>query len=477
MKGMNEMKEMKGMFRRKVGTVLFLLFISFISFISYIYFFKPQPTGIPDKVLIRTTILPTIDSISVKAQLNELDYYLRSHRVTDEGYNQVAHYNTQLQAMRRLARLKRRPVSTVRHIKANERLLPVVKTAGGYWKAGRFHLSNAHFQVLKASGPGLMRDALGRLLVAEFLADTIVKATRTDTAGIYHGQTDRYGLPCGQGTYDATDGTHYEGLWQNDQRHGFGFESSANHPVRIGEWKNDRFLGEKLKYTSDRIYGIDISRHQHEKGRRRYAINWRQVRITSLGHRHPAGGQTFPISFAYIKSTESTSIRNRYFLQDYRQAKRQGIHVGAYHFFSLKTTALAQATYFVNHTLIHADDLPPVLDVEPTDAQINAIGGDDELMRRIRIFMDYVERRTHKRPILYVNQMFINKHMSHADDIKQRHNVWIARYSQYKPDVRLAFWQLSADGRVSGITGDVDINVFNGYQGQYQDFLRTGFHQ
>jgi lysozyme len=38
--------------------------------------------------------------------------------------------------------------------------------------------------------------------------------------------------------------------------------------------------------------------------------------------------------------------------------------------------------------------------------------------------------------------------------------------------VKLAVWQLSPDGRVKGITGEVDINVFNGYQHQFDEFLQ-----
>lgn len=103
--------------------------------------------------------------------------------------------------------------------------------------------------------------------------------------------------------------------------------------------------------------------------------------------------------------------------------------------------------------------------------------GEKELMRRIKVWMEIVERRTGKLPILYVNQMFILNHMRYADDIKRKYNVWIARYGAYKPDVKLAYWQLSATGRVNGITGDVDINVFNGYQGQFSEFVRTGYHK
>jgi lysozyme len=67
--------------------------------------------------------------------------------------------------------------------------------------------------------------------------------------------------------------------------------------------------------------------------------------------------------------------------------------------------------------------------------------------------------------------------MSKATDIKKKYNVWIARYGEYKPDVKLVYWQLSSTGKVQGITGDVDINVFNGYQGQFAEFVRTGYHR
>ena len=464
------------MVRRKRNTLI-LLTATVLVALGLFYACNTQPPRIPDKVEVRIYQRPQKDSQQVAAQLHEMDYYMRTHDVTDEGYNLIASYHTLLTRIAATAGQSgisgesgQITKTVVVRIAAKDRLLPAVRIAGGYWKAG-------HFRMGRVNGPVIQRDSLGRIVCAEYDADTIVKAKRTDSLGTYRGQMDRHLQAWGQGTYDAIDGSHYEGFWEDDHRDGFGFESSPHHHVRVGTWKKGRFLGEKLRYTAERIYGIDISRHQHEKGRKRFGINWKQLRITSLGQRHPTDGQTFPVSFVYIKSTEGTTIRNRYFMSDYAKAKQQGLHVGAYHFFSLKTPALAQATYFVNSTLFRKGDFPPVLDVEPTDAQIEAIGGDEVLMQRIRTFMDYVELRTHMRPILYVNQMFINKHMQNAADIKQNYNVWIARYGEYKPDVKLVYWQLSPDGRVSGITGPVDINVFNGYQGQWDEFLRTGFHQ
>ena len=179
----------------------------------------------------------------------------------------------------------------------------------------------------------------------------------------------------------------------------------------------------------------------------------------------------YPVSFVYIKSTEGVTVRNRYYRADYLQARRRGIPVGAYHFFSLRSDASAQARHFVRHSLFRSGDLPPVLDVEPTDSQIRAIGGPEELFRRVRQWMSIVRSRTGVKPVLYVSQEFVRKYLDMAPDLKRDYNVWIARYGEYKPDIKLLFWQLSPDGRVSGIRGDVDINVFNGYAGLFRRFL------
>ena len=458
---------------KSIATLADILVLAVVALLNPLMHPYVAPPHIPDKVVTYYSVPPTGDTTLIRAQMAETDYYLRIHDVTDEGYNLIADYTTRLQSQ--LSRLSRQSSQSRKSsqsiIPAHLRPLTAVRLSYGYWKAGHFHLHG------KLSGEVILRDAKGRIVRALFDADTIVTATRRDSLGTYRGQMDMRFQASGQGAYDAQDGSHYEGFFLDDERHGFGFESSPHHQVRVGQWKQGKFLGEKLRYTTQRIYGIDISRYQHEQGRRRFGINWRNLQITSLGRRHDTEGRTFPVSFVYIKATESTSIRNRYFASDYAQARRQGFKVGAYHFFSLKTTPKEQAAYFLKFARIAANDFPPVLDVEPTDAQIKQIGGDDELIRRIRTFLQTVEQRTGKRPILYVSQSFINRHMQNAANIKQHYNVWIARYGEYKPDVKLVYWQLCADGRVSGITGAVDINVFNGYQGQWEEFLRTGFHQ
>ena len=480
---------MKKPSRVQIIDILVLAAVVALFVLSPMSRYHSRPSGIPDKVEIyyqRTYPPAIVDSMvrSVEAEIAEMNYYLRTHQVDDDGFQLVGLYNTRLQREYQLLKSQQqqqsgqekhvrqaRRVLTTRHIAAKDRPLVAFCTSGSYWKGGRHYLGKLH------SGKAIQRDGQGRIVSALWDHDTIITAVRIDSIGIYQGQMDTHFLARGQGIMDEWDGCHKEGFWLGDVQHGFGFDSSPQHQLRIGTYQYGRFLGERMKYTAQRIYGIDVSRHQHEKGRQRFAINWRNLRITSFGGRHNINGQTFPVSFAYIKATEGTTVRNRYFPSDYQQAQRQGIKVGAYHFFSLKSSAAEQANYFLKFARIRPNDLPPVLDVEPTDKQIEQIGGANVLMNRIRTWMQIVENKTGKRPILYVNQMFIKKHMQNAADIKQRYNVWIARYGEYKPDVKLVYWQLCPDGRANGITGPVDVNVFNGFQGQYQEFLRTGFHQ
>lgn len=373
-----------------------------------------------------SAVFDTIADARAEALQAELNYYLERHNVQDEGYEMVAAYQHQTDTL--LA------------------LLP----------------SNGRVSV----------DSLGHIIIGTYAQDSLVSGVRLDSAGLYAGDFSS-GKANGHGYYLSDGNLYYEGQWENDRRHGFGFSVSPYSHVRVGQWKDDRYLGERMFYTSERIYGIDISRYQHGKGRKKYPIRWDRLRITHLGknQQHARGQVAYPVSFVFIKSTESTRIKNPFYKADYLAARRQHIPIGAYHFFSCRFSGAAQAKYFLQNTLFRSGDLPPVLDVEPTQRQIAAMGGTGALFREIRAWLKTVEQATHVRPILYISQQFINRYLGEAPDLKRDYQVWIARYGEYKPDVKLAVWQLSPNGRVSGIHGEVDINVFNGYQTQFESFL------
>lgn len=334
----------------------------------------------------------------------------------------------------------------------------------GQWKDGKRH------------GQGTATDSLGRKVTGTWNNDTIVSGVAVYPTGTYSGEMNRSYQPHGHGIFKGNDGSYYDGNWADGRRSHFGCGITAEGKVKAGEWRADVFRGERLTYTSERIYGIDISRYQHGKGRKKYPIYWDKVRITNLGtisRKKVRGNVDYKVSFVYIKSTEGATVLNPYYKSDYRGARRNGIRCGTYHFFSTTSPAAKQAYYFLKHSVFSKGDFPPVLDVEPSAAQIKKMGGVQAMFRGIRTWMNIVQQRTGMRPILYVSQQFVNQYLPSAPDIMKNYMVWIARYGEYKPDVRLVFWQLCPDGRVSGIHGEVDINVFNGYLDQYKEFVST----
>lgn len=323
-------------------------------------------------------------------------------------------------------------------------------------------------------GSGWLTDSTGHRIDGTWDHDTLVSGTRRDSLGVYVGEFNQHYQAHGYGHLKDTLDTYFEGQWKNGERRGFGF-SSQKSKFRVGEWRDDRYLGERLNYNADRIYGIDLSKYQHIKGRHRYGIDWGSLRITHLGtlsKKNVSGNINYKVSFIFIKSTEGTSVYNPYYRQDYAAARKHGYPVGTYHFFSHRSKGGEQAMYFLRNSHFQKGDLPPVLDLEPLPSQIKKMGGPRLMWLRVRNWLQIVEKHTGQRPILYISQTFINRgYLDYAPDIKKMYPVWIARYGEYKPDVRLWVWQLAPDGRVRGIHGAVDINVFNGYEGEFKQWL------
>ena len=328
-------------------------------------------------------------------------------------------------------------------------------------------------------GQGTLSDSHGRRWTGIWNADTLTEGSLTDSSGTYTGTFNRILKPQGFGSFQSTSGDiHYEGHWQNGVYNGFGFEVHQRQDVKCGWWRRGHFLGERMRYTSSRVYGIDISHYQHG-GRptrrfRGHPILWNQLRITHMGSntKNSVGRVDYPVSFCYMKTTQGTSLRNPYYRKDARDARKVGIHVGAYHFMST-ASGLAQAKWFLRQSPILKTDLPPMLDVELTKGQISRMGGPAAMFREMLAWLHFVERYTNKRPILYLGQRFVNSYMPDAPRQILNYQVWIARYSEFRPYVKLLYWQLTPYGRVQGIRGDVDINVFNGSIEQFRHYLNV----
>lgn len=67
------------------------------------------------------------------------------------------------------------------------------------------------------------------------------------------------------------------------------------------------------------------------------------------------------IQFAFIKATEGSSFQDPLFKQNWEQANRKNMRIGAYHFFSYDSKGSTQAANFIKTVSLKNNDLPPVM--------------------------------------------------------------------------------------------------------------------
>lgn len=207
-------------------------------------------------------------------------------------------------------------------------------------------------------------------------------------------------------------------------------ENALNHPQDIVVHRRRHSFGKR---------GIDVSHYQNR-------INWDAV------------AEDKDVNYVYIKVTENAGLVDKMFQTNLREARRVGIPVGCYHFFSPTASPMAQLknlTAAVPHLKQH--DLIPMIDVEVKGKKTTP----EDLRRRLKQFLKGVEDYYGVKPLIYTGQNFYNKYLSgHFDD----YMFMIAKYSEGIPELngnpKFALWQFSASGRVKGINGAVDQSCF-----------------
>lgn len=185
-------------------------------------------------------------------------------------------------------------------------------------------------------------------------------------------------------------------------------------------------------------YGIDISHHQGK-------INWPKLSTEK--------GIDTLIQFAYIKATEGRDHEDRYWRWNKAQLDSLKITTGVYHFFQPKRLPRPQAAFFLSKYSYSKTDLPPVLDVE-----IEGLS-DSDLIQKVTIWLDTVEKVTGIRPIIYTSLHFFETKFSKTMPDEQ---FWIASYSRKlkEPlDPRIIMWQFSESGFIPGESIKVDLNI------------------
>lgn len=229
-----------------------------------------------------------------------------------------------------------------------------------------------------------------------------------------------------------------------------GFALALAMLVMVG-WERYAHYRHGYGVTVDRsrfpIAGIDVSNHN---GR----IDFAEVRDNNY-------------QFVIIKASEGVTHRDKAFARNYRDARKAGLVVGAYHYFNKERNGAEQAENLLSVVKNCQLDLPLAIDVENDDKDDNV--SHKVVMQRLKDMVNHLEQRGH-RVMIYTNgqgyRQFYQGHLEGCD-------LWLCSFKD--PDRisirRHCLQQFSHAGRVNGVDGDVDLNVFRGSKSDWTAFL------
>lgn len=206
---------------------------------------------------------------------------------------------------------------------------------------------------------------------------------------------------------------------------------------RLTDIRNREVL---LRHTG-RLIGIDVSEYQGQ-------IDWKHIE-TIDGH--------IPVSYVLIRATAGKDRPDYRFAENWKAAREEGIVRGAYHFFRPNENSIEQADLFIKTVKLRRGDLPPVLDIE----QLPKTQSIDSLRKGLKRWLNRVEVHYGVKPIIYTGEKYYESFLK--KDFSD-YPFWIANYNFFVEEIKddWLFWQFTENGRIEGIEGPVDINIFNG---------------
>lgn len=207
--------------------------------------------------------------------------------------------------------------------------------------------------------------------------------------------------------------------------------------------------------------GIDVSNHNGP-------IDWQQVADS---------GQ----NFTFVLSTDGTDFTNPMYQEQYQGAKDAGMIAGAYHFARPDDGPAAEQANRMLEVANYEKDgqtLPPVLDLEVDPSGGGCYGMNvDQMTQWTTEFNNVVKEKTGKEPIIYANPSFWEQCMGGTDEFSDQ-PLWLAAYEVDQPSVpdgfpTWKFWQYTDEGSVPGISGDTDLNHFQGTLGELKKLAQA----
>lgn len=194
------------------------------------------------------------------------------------------------------------------------------------------------------------------------------------------------------------------------------------------------------------VSGIDVSHHQGN-------IDWDKTAKEE-------------ISFVYVKATEGEGFTDSLYYYNITNAKRVGFKTGAYHFYLASKDPVKQAVNFTSIVKPDHISLPPVVDIE-FPAELNTDKPKEQIVSEIETCLQRIQNFYNRTPVIYTDYDTYNNYLKpHFNN----YGIWIRDIHdtpEFSDGRGWTFWQYSNKGLIKGISGLVDLNVFNGSRAKF----------
>lgn len=207
-----------------------------------------------------------------------------------------------------------------------------------------------------------------------------------------------------------------------------------------------------INYPSTKKYpirGVDVSNHQGK-------IDWEKLVSQN-------------VSFAFIKATEGSTFVDPYFSENWKNAEKNNIRIGAYHFFSFDSAGEKQAESFCRNVTKVDNMLPPVVDVEYY-GQYKKVEDIDipKAKKELQILLNKLEEQYDMKPIIYCGFLY----ESIVKDDFEDYDLWYGLvFNPLFDKDKSVFWQYSQNHILQGYSGNeklIDMNIFMGSKEEFE---------
>jgi len=174
------------------------------------------------------------------------------------------------------------------------------------------------------------------------------------------------------------------------------------------------------------------------------------------------------IAFAFIKATEGSQYVDPRFSDNWEQAAKARVKVGAYHFFSFDSPGSTQSENYITTVDRKEGMLPPVVDVELYGEYKRTPKQASDVWPELDCLLDALEKEYGVKPILYATQSAYNLYIKNK---YVGYCLWIRSVYTYPAVQGWTFWQYS-DRMVlegySGVERHIDMNLYYGTKEEFE---------